>query len=1462
MLDSRNYKFVNHFKEQLERRETKEVKLLLSQDSFLDNLLYKKSFNNNRSKLIIQQIEINERTVFVFKIVYSHGREYNELTRDPRKWLNNHPLSNAELEKIKENLPPENPPPPPPPPLPEELKCWLEKPKLDLDVTIYESEDWVSNTNQRFRQYWQTYKELIREIVDNEADIKQIDNYDIFLANKENCYILFKPIIENSSSSDTSNFRKIYFLFSHFYGEPPSKQDLEKMLNQFPNFINIDEMLPYARRAYPDWVLLNLEEDRDFDLWCEIEGIHRYHDPNKFDPANLALSGEEEKLLIKSTLPLFINGQAGSGKSTMLMYLFALYSSRKIKDPERFAGSPLFLTYNEYLLNEAKQGVISILKRNPRYELRPEDKYNLESTLNEMLWPFQEFIRIKILSPELSETEYHPNKHLTFSMFKQLYTNQLVHPNLTRYCCRLRERTQYSADLVWHTIRTFIKGYSSKSEEVTPEEYSAIPQKDKSVEDGIYKDIFNSIYLQWYKPLITEHGFWDDLDLIRKAINVLQDPISYDINQYPVIFCDETQDYTKIELEFLLKLSSFTQFDLQEVNFLPFAFAGDALQTINPTGFSWRRLKSDFHSKFTELYRGNITLCDGDLRKNYRSVPEIVKLANLIQFCRYKLLTREPSQDLEPQDWWRQPSNIYPCKFILGENFSVENLKLAEDTTIIVPTELGEEEKFHKTDDALKEFIGKEHNIYSPARAKGLEFPKVIIYKFGESVGDLFSKALQKIKSGEEIDESSYIRLAYFFNKLYVAITRAQNSLFIIDSKAGEANLWKYLTQDSPDNIYGRANEEDRGNWPESKIGYVVWATNDQIIELIEEDPISKAEELAKKGRRQRNSDYLRRASSHYEEAGREEEKNVCLAEAYEIDNQWELAGDLWIRIQQYERASECFWKGLCWEQLIKLHEKVFGLDQSRAKVAKFMLSTENEIEVLRETILDPEVISRISPREKTWEYVIEQIKVSLNKALKQNRNDWGLIASGVEQVILRGFEHRELYDLLAQYFFKGKNWYKAVEYWEKIDSISPQYYWAKAFASSLPDEQIYWLIQLPVGSKHENIVADQQILATWQRIDKIEDEELPNLIAYYFYKAGNWAKAIRFWDIINKREHSEYLWSKYYVSKNNTERIKWLLRVSNRERDKKTIDIVLDLWEKIRKDSRSLNRFKEQKIKYRLIEILKDLEKYEDIYILVKDCKEPEDWKEIIQLINDNYISENEKHNVISAIAHSSWSESEFRRKLNNLRGIEREKLSSFIKKEFDHVILSDLSELDSMKLCEICCAVERIVSQPRLIDLLSVYEHIINKKEDAPFSLIKWAQKRWLAVKERKIIIDKKTAERLKAEDKNTEALGIKEAVDKAQKEIELKKQEWRIENYSKFPEPVPSLVEWREILDELANYISLKHSKERILVKKIQRLQKERDYELIASDWSELKYYLQKIKDEYVKELIDTIDPLIQI
>lgn len=104
-----------------------------------------------------------------------------------------------------------------------------------------------------------------------------------------------------------------------------------------------EDIQKYLYREYPDWMLY------DDKMWNDLE-------KDRF--GNFSLSPEESRILHPTNsdglqFPLFINGRAGSGKSTVLQYLYADYFSRYAKVGKEAGKPPAYFTCNRELIRSA-----------------------------------------------------------------------------------------------------------------------------------------------------------------------------------------------------------------------------------------------------------------------------------------------------------------------------------------------------------------------------------------------------------------------------------------------------------------------------------------------------------------------------------------------------------------------------------------------------------------------------------------------------------------------------------------------------------------------------------------------------------------------------------------------------------------------------------------------------------------------------------------------------------------------------------------------------------------------------------------------------------------------------------------------------------------------------------------------------------------------------------------------------
>src|SRR4028119_1575445 len=629
-----------------------------------------------------------------------YGRTYLEPQLDKqrlRSWLAIAKTQQSQVQQLPE--------------LPPQLRPWLEPPGWEMetlteDWVIYESEEWVTRFKKReIQNAWETYYQIVSGIRSETAKSEEFPDFaSVKLCSLNNHYVLY-----SQPKTADPKIGGVLFLLAPFDHKPSGAEitevgkrtalfDGSETTNILARQLNLHDLTPFARRSYPAYLLA------DEESWLAIE---------RGKEANLALSAEEEQILksvsISSpgngSLPLFINGRAGSGKSTMLLYLFADYCYRKYYDKqgrrrvEPIPGEPLFLTYNERLLEVAREGVTMLLSSHHRF-VAERSQGEDGNRIDRFFQPFQKFL-FNLLPPQ-ERSRFDPEKYISFHRFKQLYQGKSPSEALAKVVLHLPQSRRYSPETCWHVIRSFIKGYGLE-EPMTPEDYhEEVPRRERTITLEKFQGIYDTIWERWYKRITKEQGYWDDQDVIAKVLQLK----CYRAD-YTAIFCDEAQDFTRLELQLIMRLSMFSQYHLgyQPIPSLPFAFAGDPFQTLNPTGFHWSSVQAVFDAEvLTALDPAEqlkLVINFQELAFNYRSSPAIVQVTNLIQLWRHVLFD---IHELQPQIAWQQGNFPQPQKFILNQNIDKEALRAyIKDTIIIVPCEEGEEAAYAKGDEVLSE---------------------------------------------------------------------------------------------------------------------------------------------------------------------------------------------------------------------------------------------------------------------------------------------------------------------------------------------------------------------------------------------------------------------------------------------------------------------------------------------------------------------------------------------------------------------------------------------------------------------------------------------------------------------------------------------------------------------------------------------------------------------------------------
>ncbi|OAB58544.1 hypothetical protein AY600_10430 [Phormidium willei BDU 130791] len=1063
----------------------------------------KHRFHNLRLIGKIQKVG-NDRVFCLLKIFQRGQPDYEHRFLDnPDQYGETHFKPNIldierEIQHQKDALSAEQQPKHPP----AHLKEWLHKPSLLMDSqggAIYETRIWVEQFKTvEIDRHWQTYHELVYGLIEqdsNPAIQEQPTPYEgLFL-----CYhktrqkaILFSRIEATDSPGNLA-----ILLISPFT-ERPSLQEIEQLgvslnlygpglENRLTHPLSRNDIAQYSLRYYPRYLLL------DPDIWYEIE---------REAEGNFALSVEEESILEAGKLPIFINGRAGSGKSTMLFYLFAYYCQKYIDIREHNPGlpevevavHPLFITYNKRLLESARRGVRKLLNHHHHFADR-----SIEIDFETFFTPFQDFLLAQLDADTVAKFDL--DKHISFYQFERAYQSSFPGKLSPAEC--------------WHIIRAFIKGYNL--EDMVAEDYSDIPRRERTVPEDTFNFVCNSVY-SWYKKYLKSNHFWDDQDLIREVLK--QGKIT---PKYSALVFDEAQDFTKLELRLLVQLSIFTDYELYPpVESLPFAFAGDPLQTLNPTGFRWTSVRAAFYEQVIASLDPdrhlNLQMTFHELKSNYRSLGAIVRLTNLILLWRYLFFK---SHQLTLQVPWKPGHGIPPQKFILSQNLDAAQFRqqCQNDPIILIPCEEGGELNYLRQDELLRDLFPEiqqdkvPKNILSASQAKGLEFPFVILYHFGDELAQ-GQTSLDKLYHAQQRN----LELEYFFNKLYVAASRPTEALVILDSPAGDQALWRFADRKGCDRAIQASQLQ-----PQDAAQISFLPRGESFAVFNRDNRLEQAQQFWENGLSQENPEFLYRAADFYRSLNSYEKADTCQAWALKFERAFQSAGERFLALQQPHEARTCFWQGLCWPQLRDWHQQYRGSAIETA-IAQFMVNQPASLSQLREFSQQLETHISQAQRhytEKPWRMAIQAYRDTIQEFLNAKETltprEWQQYGDSLEQ--LAQAKYPQLLDSAGSCFYAAQtpeNQRRAVECWEACGATDHrQYSLAKAQQVGFPEGLSY----LREAQAHKQIIdvweqAGKPGKANWlKHLDQIrwalELERRWDDVVPYLLQARRWLEAI-----------------------------------------------------------------------------------------------------------------------------------------------------------------------------------------------------------------------------------------------------------------------------------------------------------------------------------------------------------------
>jgi superfamily I DNA/RNA helicase len=434
------------------------------------------------------------------------------------------------------------------------------------------------------------------------------------------------------------------------------------------------------------------------------------------------LSDEQFKCINYNDNPMIVTGGAGSGKTTVCLHKLRLCLKNNL--------NVAYITYSNLLCEEVER---------------------LFNNFNNNQNTFPNFYFLKKYYQETLDINY---KYIV----KYPQFNEWINKSKFKYK-KIMKLDNYN---IWSEIRGILKGYMGfeyaesqclfqrENELLELKKYLSIPFDYSSFNEeekiAIYKLTLD--YQLWLK----ENKLYDECDLAKIVINKIGEGI---IPKYDYLIIDEVQDLSEIELymlSLLVKKSS---------NIM---LSGDIHQIINPNFFKFGRVKNLYHSY-------NLHAKEYKLIKNFRNNIEIVKLLNRIIMEKRRKIGAT-SYDFE-QSGIRKGNNPF---LINPDNnnikFILENIKDKHYAVIIVSNNREKEALINTNREA-------EGRIFTLSEVKGLEYDTVICYNLISSN----IKQWSKIYQSDKISKDCLSKYSYYFNMLYVAISRACNNLYLYENK-------------------------------------------------------------------------------------------------------------------------------------------------------------------------------------------------------------------------------------------------------------------------------------------------------------------------------------------------------------------------------------------------------------------------------------------------------------------------------------------------------------------------------------------------------------------------------------------------------------------------------------------------------------------------------------------------------
>jgi UvrD-like helicase C-terminal domain len=456
-------------------------------------------------------------------------------------------------------------------------------------------------------------------------------------------------------------------------------------------------------------------------------------------------------------LPLIVVGSAGSGKTALML--------EKMKT---MSGQVLYTTHSKFLVENSRRVYYS-------------NNYENDSQEVDFL-SFKEF---------LQSVQVPQGKELTYQIFSTWWQRHQI-GSVVKDPHKLFEE-----------FRGVLTGSDTNCAYLSRENYLSLGVKQsifiESEREAVY-DLFEK-YLRFLK----EAGYFDQ-NLV--SFQYLEKAVA----RYDFVVVDEVQDLTTIQIKLLLK-----HLKDEAAWFL----CGDSNQIVHPNFFSWSRVKSMFYQAETHSPREVIQV----LSNNFRNSQSVTALANRILILknqRFGSIDKESNFLVTSMSSQEGQILHLQNKVNLMEDLDKKTSK-SVNVAIVVPNE--------QVKERAKAYF-KTPLVFTVHDAKGLEYKNIIIFDFISEYRDEFNDICAGVDSVSDTRELKFSRAKdksekslevykFFINSLYVAVTRAIESLIIVESR----------TDHRAYELLGYPEIQDEFNWISEESNLEEWRAEARRLE-------------------------------------------------------------------------------------------------------------------------------------------------------------------------------------------------------------------------------------------------------------------------------------------------------------------------------------------------------------------------------------------------------------------------------------------------------------------------------------------------------------------------------------------------------------------------------------------------------------------------------------------------------